>query len=98
MTTPSSPSSPSAPVASDAFPRVVAVLVSTLGLQEDRAAAFTPGTPLFGNLPELDSLAVVQIVYALEEEFGMTIEGDEVTGDIFETLGSLAAFVQQKQR
>ena len=56
------------------------------------------GTPLFGSLPELDSLAVVQLVYALEEQFGITVEPDEITGELFETLGNLASYVESKIR
>ena len=34
---------------------------------------------------------------ALEEHFGIVIDDSEFTGDIFETLGSLAAFVDGKR-
>ncbi len=71
------------------------VLVTTLGI-EDRAAAIEASTPLFGGLPELDSLAVLELVTAIEDEFDITIDDEEFSGDIFETLGSLAAFVDQK--
>jgi len=71
------------------------VLVTTLGI-EDRAASIDASTPLFGGLPELDSLAVLDLVTAIEDEFDITIDDEEFSGDIFETLGSLAAFVDQK--
>jgi acyl carrier protein len=74
---------------------VKAVLVTTLGV-EDRADTLGPSTPLFGHLPELDSMAVVELVYALEGRFWITIEGDEVTAEVFETLESLATFVAGK--
>ena len=51
-------------------------------------------TALLDSLPELDSLAVVQLVYALEERFGLTINDDEVTADVFETMGSLTRFIE----
>jgi len=34
---------------------------------------------------------------ALEQRFGLEIGDDEVTGDLFETLGSLAAFIEAKR-
>jgi acyl carrier protein len=74
---------------------VKAVLVSTLGI-EDRAASIGPDTELLGNLPELDSMAVLELVVALEERFGVTIDDDEVTAEVFETLGSLTAMVAAK--
>ena len=75
--------------------RSQSVLVTTLGI-EDRAASIEASTPLFGGLPELDSLAVLELVTAIEDEFDITIDDEEFSGDIFETLGSLAAFVDQK--
>jgi acyl carrier protein len=75
---------------------VKTVLVSTLGI-EDRAAAIDASTPLFGGIPELDSLAVLELVTAIEDKFGITIEDEEFGGEIFETLGSLTDFVESKQ-
>ena len=76
---------------------VKAVLVETLSL-EDETDAIGPTTPLFGSLPELDSMAVLELVLALEERFGITIEGEDVTAEQFETLDSLTAFVDSRLR
>lgn len=62
----------------------------------DRAAAFTGSTPLLGSLPELDSMAVVTVITALEEHFGFTVADDEISADTFATVDSLAAFVDHK--
>jgi acyl carrier protein len=75
---------------------VKAVVVSTLGI-EDRADTLSASTPLLGGLPELDSMAVVELVAALEVRFGFEVSDDEITGEVFETLGSLAAFVEAKR-
>jgi acyl carrier protein len=74
---------------------VKAVVVETLGV-EDRAASLDAATPLLGSLPELDSMAVLELVLELEQRFGITIEGEDVTADIFETLASLTVFVDSK--
>jgi acyl carrier protein len=76
---------------------VKAVVVATLHL-EDRADDLGPDTRLLGDLPELDSIAVVELLVALQDRFGIEIEDDEVVGDIFETLGQLAAFIDAKVR
>ena len=76
---------------------VKAVVVETLGV-EDRADALDASTPLLGSLPELDSMAVLELVLALEQRFDITIEGEDVTADVFETLGSLNAFIDDKRR
>jgi acyl carrier protein len=75
---------------------VKSLLVETLGI-EDRANTITSSTALFGNLPELDSLAVLELVTAIEDHFGIVVDDSEFTGDTFETLGSLAAFVHGKR-
>jgi acyl carrier protein len=77
------------------FEDVKAVVVATLNL-EDRADDLGPETRLLGDLPELDSIAVVELLVALQDRFGIEIEDDEVVGDIFETLGQLTAFIDAK--
>ena len=74
---------------------VVRVLDSALGL-EGRAAGFPDAMPLMGNLPTLDSMAVVTIIGSLEERFGISIEDDDIDGSTFATLGSLVDFVSNK--
>jgi acyl carrier protein len=71
------------------------LLDRSLGLN-GRSASFTEATQLLGNIPEFDSMAVVTLMTAIEEHFGIIIEDDEVDAETFETLGSLVAFVQQK--
>lgn len=72
------------------------VLAETLELG-DRADAFDAETPLMGALPELDSLAVLELILALEERFGIEIGEEDVTAEAFETLGSLSALVAAAQ-
>jgi acyl carrier protein len=71
------------------------ILTDVLSLGE-AGRALDAGSPLLGAIPELDSMAVVNLITALEEHFGITVEDDEISADTFETLGSLAAFVAHK--
>jgi acyl carrier protein len=75
---------------------VVAVLADTLNLGA-RASGFEAGTRLLGSIPELDSMAVVSIITALEERFGFVVHDDEISADTFETVASLTAFVDSKR-
>jgi len=77
------------------FEEVKAVVVVTLDL-EDQAGDLGPETGLHGNLPELDSLTVVKLIVALRKRFGIEIGINEIAGDVFDTLGRLAAFVESK--
>jgi acyl carrier protein len=62
-----------------------------------RSAGWDCDTPLLGSLPELDSMAVVGLISALEQTFGFMIDDDEISADTLATLGSLAAFVDAKR-
>ncbi|WP_294194638.1 acyl carrier protein [uncultured Sphingomonas sp.] len=75
---------------------VRAVLVDVLALAPDRAAAFRDDTPLFGALPELDSMAVAGVLTELEDRLGIVIEDDEVDGEMLETFGALVTFAAGK--
>ena len=61
-----------------------------------RGLAFTHGTALLGALPELDSMAVVTLIGGLEDQFGITVEDDEIDGATFATVGTLVEFVKSK--
>ena len=76
---------------------VVDVLVHVLAI-EDRRDSIDAGTGLLGELPELDSLAVVELAVALEERFGIVIDDEDFTGAVFDTVGTLAAFIDAKVR
>jgi acyl carrier protein len=53
----------------------------------------TEETGLFGQGIGLDSIEVLQIVSACEEEFEMTVEDEDLTPDHFRTVGSLIRFI-----
>jgi acyl carrier protein len=74
---------------------VRAVLTRSLQLGS-RGHALERSTPLLGNLPELDSMAVVHVLAALEEQFGIIVQDDDVSAETFSTFGSLADFVESK--
>ena len=52
---------------------------------------------LLGALPELDSMAVVTLIAALEDQFGIAVDDLDISASTFETLGSLAEFVAAKR-
>jgi acyl carrier protein len=72
------------------------VLRDVLGISEARAAAFDHDTPLFGALPELDSMAVAGVLTELEDRLGITIEDDEIDADTLDTFGALTRYARAK--
>jgi acyl carrier protein len=73
-----------------------AVLADSLGLDRAQVAGFGPSTPLFGALPQFDSMAVAGLLTALEERLGILIEDHEVDADMMETFGALLTFARAK--
>lgn len=61
-----------------------------------RGDLLSESSPLLGAIPELDSMAVVNIITALEDHFGFVVDDDEISAETFGTLGSLVDFVSQK--
>jgi acyl carrier protein len=74
---------------------VKAVLIEALKLGP-HAMLWRSDAQLMGSVAELDSLAVINVITALEDRFGIHIEDDEVSGDLFATLGTLTSFVEEK--
>ena len=73
------------------------ILQDVLGLDAARVAAFQSDTGLFGDLPELDSMAVAGLLTEIEDRLHITIDDDEVDGEMLETYGALLAFVERKR-
>ncbi|MCS6986756.1 MAG: acyl carrier protein [Sphingomonadaceae bacterium] len=76
---------------------VVQVLADALLLSPEVAGGLSADTPLFGQLPELDSMAVATVLTALEDRFGILIDDEDVTAGLFATVGTLAAFVASRR-
>jgi len=75
---------------------VKTILTDVLSLGES-GRRLDADSPLLGSLPELDSMAVVSLIGALEDHFDIEVADDDISASTFETLGSLAAFVAHKR-
>lgn len=73
------------------------ILSDVLGLKPGQADDFTSQTGLFGELPELDSLAVAGLLTEMEDRLDIVIDEDEIDGELFETYGNLLDFAIAKQ-
>ena len=79
----------------DTLGRVKRILRDALQLG-DKADKLNESSVLLGAIPELDSMAVVTVLTLIEDEFGVTVEDDDVSADTFATVGSLVQFVSEK--
>ena len=93
------PAEDHAPVSVDIPDEVVSRLVTllrrtvevvTMPSQMDRS------TGLLGEGIGLDSVEILKLVCAIEEEFDLTIDENELTASRFKTVGSLAGFIHER--
>jgi acyl carrier protein len=80
----------------DADTAVRGILRDALGIPADRVAAFERTSPLFGAVPELDSMAVANLLTEMEDRLGIFIDDDEIDGEMLETFGGLVDFTARK--
>lgn len=69
------------------FEKVKKIMKETLGLKEED---ITMETDLIRDL-RVDSLDVMELVMALEEEYGMTVADEELTS--FSTVSSIVEYI-----
>ena len=62
----------------------------------DRANYLNASTQLLGGFAEFNSLTITTIITAIEEQLDCSIDDSEISGEIFETVGTLAEFIRQK--
>lgn len=65
-------------------------------LQLKESEPLTKETQLLGGFPEFNSLTIATLIVEIEEAVDCEVGDDEITGEIFETVGSLANFVETK--
>lgn len=74
--------------------QVKEILIDVLQLPSD--IELDEDSQLLGSIPEFDSMAVVTVLTSIEEMFGIEVDDDEISAEVFETLGTLTQFVEQK--
>lgn len=77
--------------------RIKELLVQRLKLERE-ASSIGDEEPLFG--PEglgLDSIDALELVLGIEQEFGVTIDDQQVGSQVLSTVSSIAEFVATKR-
>ncbi len=75
--------------------RVKQVLVSTLQIDVD-PEDLPDDEVLFGEGLGASSIATLEVVAALEEEFGFGVNDDDLRVELFESVNSLVEYVESK--
>jgi acyl carrier protein len=72
------------------------ILAEKLDIPRAAVEAIDSNTPLLGRGVGLDSMEALTLATSLEERFGIRVVDDELTEDLFGSLGTLAVFVARK--
>lgn len=58
--------------------------------------ALNADSELIGSIPELDSMAMVNLINSLEEHFGIQFDDDDMSADTFASVSTLTSLVEEK--
>ena len=79
----------------DVVARVSKIVRETVHLP-DPGASVGENTPLLGEGIGVDSVEILKLVAALEEEFDLEIDDEALTLEMFATVGSVARLVRDR--
>ncbi len=77
--------------------RLKKMIVEELNLEDIDPGDIDDNMPLFGEGLELDSLDAVELVVQLQNHFGVEITGMEQARPVFQSIETLAAFIQKEK-
>jgi acyl carrier protein len=74
--------------------RIKQLIVSSLNLDGIKPEMIDDEAPLFGEGLGLDSVDALELVVALEKEFGIKIKSQELGREVFSSVASLSQFIE----
>ncbi len=77
--------------------KLKAIIVTSLRLEGVDPASIADDSPLFGSGLGLDSIDALELVVAIEQNFGIKVADGEVGKEAFASVAALADFVAKKQ-
>ena len=77
--------------------RIKRVLIESLNLEGMEPEMIGDDDPLFGDGLGLDSVDALELVVALEKEYGVRIASDDIDQEAFASISKMAGFVEKLQ-
>jgi acyl carrier protein len=82
-------------VSDDVLSRLQRLIAEKI-LTEKSRGGITVTTPLLSFGLDLDSVAILELLMEIEREFGVEFRDDELSVELFKTVGTLAAAITGK--
>lgn len=76
--------------------RIKRLIVESLNLEGMSPEMIGDETPLFGEGLGLDSVDALELVVALEKEFGIKIKSQEIGREVFSSVATLSEFIEAR--
>jgi acyl carrier protein len=76
--------------------RIKRLIVDSLHLEGVEPEMIEDEAPLFGEGLGLDSVDALELVVALEKEFGIKIKSQEMDREVFSSVSSLTQFIEAR--
>jgi acyl carrier protein len=73
--------------------RIKRLIVESLNLEGIKPETIEDDAPLFGEGLGLDSVDALELVVALEKEFGIKIKSQEIGREVFSSVSTLSEFI-----
>jgi len=76
--------------------RIKRLIVDSLHLEGMKPEMIEDDAPLFGEGLGLDSVDALELVVALEKEFGIRIKSQEIGREVFSSVSTLSQFIEAR--
>ncbi|MBL3656837.1 phosphopantetheine-binding protein [Fulvivirga sediminis] len=73
-------------------------IIEALNLEDVSKEEIDNEAPLFGAGLGLDSIDALELIVLLEKEYGVKVENPEDGKDIFQSINTIAAFIEKNQK
>ena len=77
--------------------KLKAQIIEQLNLEDLTVADIENDEPLFGDKLGLDSIDALEFIVLLEQKYGLKIKDPSEGKDIFQTINSLAEFIEKNK-
>ncbi|MEZ4814351.1 MAG: phosphopantetheine-binding protein [Bdellovibrionota bacterium] len=74
------------------------VITEAVNMKNLDRSTVTPETPIMVEGLGLDSIDILEVVIALEKKFGVKIENNQNSRDMFKSVGALADYIEQNKK